>query len=247
MILAVIPSRYLSKRFPGKALVPVDGVPLVVRVVQQVIQARVAQRVLVATDHQGIADLATAAGAEVCISSRPFNCGTDRVAHAVQGDPLGEVVLNVQGDEPLVDAATLRAALVALEGNQIGTVAGDLAGPGELSDADTVKVVKDGVTGQALDFFRQRSSGSARTGQNSCDEVLAHTGIYAFHRAALARFAALPPCPRERQEGLEQLRVMQAGMHIGVGRINSATASVNRPGDVARVERVLRLRDEYND
>lgn len=239
MVLAVIPSRYPSKRFPGKALVPVDGVPLVVRVVRQVIQAQVARQVVVATDHQGIADLAAAAGAEVCVSSRAFKCGTDRVAHAVQDLP-GEVVLNVQGDEPLVDAAALRAALKALDGNDMGTVATPLSGPGELADADTVKVLVD-AQGRALDFGRQPPLASGST----TAEVLAHTGIYSFHRATLTRFAARPPCPREQQEGLEQLRAMQAGMHIGVGRINGVQASVNRPGDVARVEKLLRRRQDY--
>jgi len=236
MVTAVIPSRHRSSRFPGKALVPVGGEPLVGRVARAVIAADVARRVLVATDHEEIAAAARAAGAEVWISAAPYRSGSDRVAAALAW--LGQepaAVLNVQGDEALVSPEMLRAALCALDGNAMGTVAVPLpADPGRRASPDTVGVLWDPEAGRALDFRRGPEGGA-----------LAHVGIYSFTPASLRRFAALRSSPRERAERLEQLRFVENGEPIGLRVVRGAAAAINRPGDVARIERILSTTDTH--
>ncbi len=238
MVLAVVPSRLHSQRFTGKALVPIAGAPLVARVVRAVLRAEVADRVLVATDDDRIASAARAAGAEVRLDPAPYACGTDRVAGAVRalegqaGGCCPEVVVNVQGDEPLVDGPCLRAALRALQGNDLGTVAVPGPAAAQLEDPDTVKVAVD-AGGRALDFGRGPLFGG---------ELLVHVGVYAFWRESLQRFARLAPTARELGQRLEQLRALDAGMTVGVARVDGPRASVNRPADVGRVERLLRRR-----
>jgi 3-deoxy-manno-octulosonate cytidylyltransferase (CMP-KDO synthetase) len=232
MVLAVIPSRYQSSRFPGKALVPVAGVPLVARVVQRVRESGVADRVLVATDDPRIAAAAEGAGAETCLSQEAFRSGSDRVAAAVSGLGLGDgdAVINVQGDEPLVDARVLRGALRALEWSDIGTVAVP-ADDEQVRAEDVVKVaIEHGV---ALGFARDG------TDLASDCQPLAHLGVYAFSAASLRRFTELPSTDSERSCSLEQLRALDHGMRIGVQIVCAPVASVNRPEDVARVEAMI--------
>lgn len=230
-VVAVIPSRFQSSRFPGKALIPLLGVPLITRVARRVVESGVAGRVIVATDDRRIARAVETTGAQVHLSDRAFACGTDRVAEAVRGlVPAADTIINVQGDEPLVGAGVLQAALTALEGNDVGTVATP-PGPGQdLTDPDTVKVLVD-PHGRARRFGRRLEPGAG--------QALVHVGIYAFGREALGRFASLPVCDAESRQGLEQLRAMEAGMSVGVELVACALHSVNRPGDVALVERLL--------
>jgi 3-deoxy-manno-octulosonate cytidylyltransferase (CMP-KDO synthetase) len=238
MVTAVIPSRFHSSRFPGKALTPIAGIPLVVRVARAVRDAAVVDRVLVATDDERIAAaLAGEPGVGVAFSREPFRSGSDRVAAAVaaleEGDGDRSTVLNVQGDEPLVDRAALEQALAALDGNDLGTVA--LAArwpPG--AGRDTVVVERDPRSGRALAFARADADAPA--------PALVHLGIYAFTRASLARFAALPRSDAERAHDLEQLRALDHGMTIGVRVLpvsRHAYQAVNRPEDVPRVEALL--------
>ena len=154
-----------------------------------------------------------------------------RVAAAVRAlAPDSDLVINVQGDEPLVDGAVLRAALAALEGHDLGTV-GVPAVPGQdLTEPDAVKVYVDDH-GRARRFHRAHLPGEG--------QPLIHVGIYAFTREALDRFAGLPVCEAERSQGLEQLRAMEAGMSVGVARVAGPLWSVNRPDDVARIEELL--------
>ena len=229
--MVVIPSRLQSSRFPGKALVPVLGVPLVTRVARRVVESAVAHRVMVATDDVSIAEAVTAAGVEVVISDQQYACGTDRVAASVDGLARdGDAIINVQGDEPLVDAQVLRAALAALEGNDLGTVAMRPAPGQDLTDPDTVKVLVDDV-GRARWFGRALDPATERP--------LVHVGIYAFWRRSLARFANLPVCAAERSQGLEQLRALDDGMSVGVTVVEGPLHSINRPLDVPLVEQLL--------
>ena len=229
--MAVIPSRFQSSRFPGKALVSIDDTPLVAHVARRVLQSGIARRVLVATDDQRIAAVAAGAGAEVCFSDEPHVCGTDRVAAAVQGlAGDDDLVLNVQGDEALVDGEMLRAALEALEGHDMGTVACRWSGEQRLEDADVVKVLLEPGGNRARQFTRDHD------GQSD----LVHAGIYAFQGRGLRRFAELPRSAGERAQRLEQLRAMEAGMSVGVSVLHRPTASVNRPQDVEHVQRLLR-------
>jgi 3-deoxy-manno-octulosonate cytidylyltransferase (CMP-KDO synthetase) len=232
MVLAVIPSRYQSSRFPGKALAVVDGVPLVVRVARRVREAGVVDRVLVATDDERIARAVAADGFDVCLEAKAYRCGSDRVAGATSG--IGaDVILNVQGDEPLVDREALEAALAALRGNDIGTVGTPTEALALLTAPDVVKVEVD-EHGRAVDFARDALDLS------SACSPLVHHGIYSFSAASLRHFTALSPTRRERSESLEQLRALDSGMSIGVFRVDREYASVNWPEDVPRVEALLR-------
>lgn len=222
-VLAVIPSRYGSKRFPGKPLALIEGVPLVRRVTERVVASGVADLVVMATDDERIAAAVAGLPVRVMRSDRCFRSGTDRVAAAVRAG-RGDKVLNVQGDEAFADKGMLLAALQALEGNDVGTVAAPL-GPGDLSCADTVKVSLD-ERGRALAF--------SRTAELSGVAVLRHLGVYAFTADSLARFSALPTGMGERSERLEQLRVLERGWRIGVGRVASAGRAINSPRDLER-------------
>jgi 3-deoxy-manno-octulosonate cytidylyltransferase (CMP-KDO synthetase) len=232
MVIAVIPSRYASSRFPGKALVSVGGVPLLARVVRRVRESGVAERLIVATDDSRIAELATREGVEVRLDSEPRACGCDRVAAAVAslGIADADAVLNVQGDEPLVDDRVLRGALAALSWSDIGTVAVPVD-DAMLGDEDLVKVEVE--RGMARAFARD-----AVDLASGC-QPLAHLGVYAFWGWSLRRFASLPCGASERSHGLEQLRALDHGLRIGVRIMCAPIASINRPDDVPRVERQL--------
>ncbi len=235
MVIAVIPSRFHSSRFPGKALVPIGGVPLVVRVAQRVKEAGVAHRILVATDDQRIAQAVAAASIEVHYKPQAFRSGSDRVADGVSDLP-GEIILNVQGDEPLVEATMLQAALAALAGHDMGTVAAPLMDQHQLCHPDTVKVEIDNH-GQAVDF--KRGGPAPALAHIPASSALLHLGIYAYYRSTLERFTGLPSSPRELDEKLEQLRALEHGLTIGVKVVEAQCAAVNRPEDVPRVEALL--------
>jgi 3-deoxy-manno-octulosonate cytidylyltransferase (CMP-KDO synthetase) len=228
MVVAVIPSRFQSTRFPGKALVPIGGIPLVVRVARQVERAQLFERVVVTTDDGRIAAAVEEALPRVQVwrSSRPFRTGSDRVAAAVKGlDLEADAVLNVQGDEPLVTATILSEALAALKDGDIGTVAVPIRDRSELDDPDRVKVGL-GRGGLARAFSRGPLDPPCH----------AHVGVYSFTASSLARFAQLPTSEGEQREGLEQLRALDNGLRIGVRLVDELPVSVNRPVDVARAE-----------
>jgi 3-deoxy-manno-octulosonate cytidylyltransferase (CMP-KDO synthetase) len=236
VILGAIPARWGSTRFPGKALAEIDGVPLVARVVRAALGAQTLDAVVVVTDHEGIALAAEAAGGRAVVIEREAASGTDRIAQLLAADrACGEarIVVNVQGDEPLLEPAAIDAAVEALERDPEADVA-TLARPprpGEsLDDPDIVKVRVDG-DGRAVDFSREALPGPG--------EPLVHIGLYAYRRAAIDRFVAASATARERAERLEQLRALELGLAIAVVPFDSASIGVDTPEDVARVERAL--------
>jgi len=234
VVIAGIPARFASRRFPGKPLALIDGVPLVVRVAQAVRQGGVADAVVVATDDRRIAELAENIGVRVCLSQHCFRSGSDRLAAALAGQSA-EIVLNVQADEALVDRAVLQAALLALDRAPelaIGTVARPLR-DGEHDDPNTVKVVFD-RRGRA-EAFGRRAPLRGRP--------WAHVGVYAYRRWALDRFASLPSSVGEKREDLEQMRAMENGLAIQVEPVEAALRAVDCPADLARVEALLVDRD----
>jgi len=238
MIVAIIPARYNSSRFPGKALVTLGGTPLVALVLQGALRAGVADQVWLATDDARIAAVAArwCPGVRTHLDERSaFACGSDRVAAlaATLGLGAGDAVLNVQGDEPCVEVEILTGALEALGlvGAEIGTVGAPLDGAA-VDDPDLVKLVV-GPDGIARAFSRRRLA------PDQAPEQLAHVGVYAFTPVALRRFAALPPGRAEREQRLEQLRAMEHGMRIGVRTVRRATIAINRPEDLAQAEAAL--------
>jgi 3-deoxy-manno-octulosonate cytidylyltransferase (CMP-KDO synthetase) len=233
----VVPARWGSTRFPGKPLALIAGVSLIRRVVERARLSARAAAVYVATDDARIAAHVTEFGGQVVQPAGEFATGTDRIAAALplieaQEGAAFDIIINVQGDEPLIDIASVDALIERLEGSSSGlaTLACPLETDEEFQARDVVKVVTDGA-GNAL-YFSRAAIGSRET-------ALRHIGVYAYRRAALERFVALEQSPLERAESLEQLRALQHGFRIAVIRTAKPHLGVDRPEDVARVESEL--------
>lgn len=235
--MIVIPARWESSRFPGKPLAMIAGVSLIERVYRRAAASTRASAVYVATDDARIASHVTGFGGLAVQPAGDFHTGTDRIAAALplleRNEPSRfDVVVNVQGDEPLIDMATVDALVGILEssGADIGTMACPFERAEEFASRDVVKVVLDSAD-RAL-YFSRAPIGSQ-------EAALRHIGVYAYRREAIERFVALPPSPLERAESLEQLRAMQHGFRIVVSRTTKPHLGVDRPEDVTRVESEL--------
>jgi 3-deoxy-manno-octulosonate cytidylyltransferase (CMP-KDO synthetase) len=243
-VIAVIPARYGSSRFPGKPLAPIAGRPMIQWVCDRARAARSVDEVLVATDDARIAEAVAAFGGQAVMTSPDHPSGTDRIAEAVRGRTAG-LVVNVQGDEPLLPPRVIDALVAAMRAgdSEMGTVAMPLAPTSpEFADPNVVKVVVN-ARGEALYFSRaaiphQRADGAPMT-------ALWHWGIYAYRRAFLEQFVRWPPGRLEGCEKLEQLRALEQGARIRVlVETEAQSTGVDVPADIARVERVLRERGE---
>ncbi len=234
-VLAVIPARYSSTRFPGKPLATIAGKPMVAHVVERAREAGCFDEVLVATDDERIARAAASAGARPVMTGE-CRSGTDRVAQAVR-DEAAAVVLNVQGDEPALPPGNLRLVAEFLRTNPAVPMA-TLALPGTPADLDNpnvVKVVCD-LQGRALYFSRAPVPYPRNPVPGG---VRRHVGLYGFQKRALLQFAAWPETDLERAEGLEQLRALAHGMALRVLPAESDSVAVDVPGDVPRAEAAL--------
>lgn len=240
--LAVIPARLGATRLPRKPLRLLAGAPLVLRVYERVSALGVADRCVVATDSDEVAGAVRGGGAEAVLTSEEHPSGTDRVAEvAARREFSGfDAILNVQGDEPFVDADAVRAAAELVTGGRfpLGTVAAG-APPAILDRPDVVKVVR-ADDGRALYFsrapipyLRDRTSEADAAARDRC--VAQHIGVYAYTRDALAAWVALPTHPLERAERLEQLRPLAAGMPMGVALVHGAPeGGIDTEDDLAR-------------
>ena len=227
----VIPARWASTRFPGKPLALISGVSLIQRVYERAVLSRLVSAVYVATDDARIAAHVASFGGLVLQPEGEFQSGTDRIAAAVRLLPSPyEAIVNVQGDEPLIDPFVIDQLISALSTSDMATLACPLLTDEEFTARDIVKVVTD-LTGHAL-YFSRAPIGSRAT-------ALRHIGIYGYRAEALARFTTLPPAPLERAESLEQLRALQNGMRIRVLLTDKPHLGVDRPEDVGRVEEEL--------
>ena len=246
-VLAVIPARIGSSRLPRKPLQPLLGKPLVVWVWERAREMDFLDRLVVATDSSEVAEVCREAGAEVMVTSRHHPSGTHRVHEAAARLNSGhEVVLNIQGDEPLVEGGALRAAVSMVEaGFEAGTCATPIRSQGELEDPSVVKVVRT-LAGSALYFSRApiphrhrppaEEAGVFRGGH------LRHVGVYAYEPDALEQWVKdFRRSPLETEEDLEQLRALENGMRIGVAVLAEAAHGVDTPEDLARLERRLRM------
>ncbi|MDE2137649.1 MAG: 3-deoxy-manno-octulosonate cytidylyltransferase [Gammaproteobacteria bacterium] len=244
MFRVVIPARYASVRLPGKALLPIAGKPMVQWVYERA-RATGAAEVLIATDDARIAAAARAFGAEAVMTAASHASGTDRIAEvaAARGWAPGEVVVNLQGDEPLMPAALVRqvAQLLAVAPHaDMATLAAPIAGVAELLDTNVVKVVSDAAE-RALYFSRapipwnRGGAAGALASQTDASGARRHIGIYAYRVNALARLAALPPGALEMREKLEQLRALENGLTIQVADACAAPGpDVNTAADLER-------------
>ena len=226
----VIPARWASTRFPGKPLAIIAGKSLVERVVERASRSRRASAVYVATDDDRIAEHVVAFGGRVVRPAGDFATGTDRIAAALDLlDAPYDQIVNVQGDEPLIDAGSVDRVIEVLQrdGADIATLACPIESAEELVSRDVVKVVT-ALNGDALYFSRTPLAGAQR-----------HVGLYGYQTAVLRRLASLDPSPLERAESLEQLRALQNGFKIRVVQTTRPHLGVDRPEDVARVESEL--------
>ncbi len=241
-ILGIIPARYASTRFPGKPLALIAGKPLIQHVVECCKKARSLSEVIVATDDARIADAARQfCRVEMTRAEHPS--GSDRIAEAAARCPC-DAVVNIQGDEPLIDPAVIDAVADALAGNEMSTAATRMRNPAEWENPNVVKVVVN-AAGRALYFsrrtipyLREAASGSASE-QLAAFPFLKHLGIYGYRRETLLRLVTFPVSPLEAAEKLEQLRALENGIQIAVVKVDYDSVGVDTPEDVARVERLL--------
>jgi 3-deoxy-manno-octulosonate cytidylyltransferase (CMP-KDO synthetase) len=233
----IIPARWGASRFPGKPLAVLAGKPLIAHVAERALRARGVAEVAVATDDDRIAAAATAAGARAVMTGDAAT-GTDRVAQAArQLEPAPDVVVNLQGDEPLIEPEAIEALLGAMEDPavEMATLARPLEA-GELDRPHVVKVVTD-LRGDAL-YFSRAAIPHRRDGGPS-PVARAHVGIYAFTRAFLFEFAALAAGRLEREESLEQLRALEHGRRIRVVQTSYRGFGVDTPEDLERARAAL--------
>lgn len=245
-VLGIIPARFASTRFPGKPLHLIAGKSLIERVVEQCRQARSLAEVIVATDDERIA----AAARRFCrveMTREDHPSGSDRIAEVAARCEC-DAVVNIQGDEPLIDPAVIDAVAGALAGAEMSTAATALRGAGEYDNANVVKVVVS-AAGRALYFSRRTIPFLRDAASRPVDEQLAafpflkHLGIYGYRRATLLRLVRFPVSPLELAERLEQLRALENDIPIAVVTVDYDSVGVDVPGDVARVEKILALRE----
>jgi 3-deoxy-manno-octulosonate cytidylyltransferase (CMP-KDO synthetase) len=252
-IVAIIPARFGSTRLPGKPLSDIHGKPMIQHVYERVRGARCLQRVLVATDDERIASVVRGFGGEAVMTSAEHETGTDRLAEAVSATDA-QVVVNVQGDEPMLDPRGIEAAVLPLTREPellMSTLSLPLTQPEEMLSPSVVKVVAD-ARGDALYFSRSpipfvRLAGAGASDPRAAAEEAVrrglarkHVGLYVYRRETLLRFAALPASPLERAEGLEQLRALANGIRIRVVPADGeAGVAVDTPEDLERVRTLM--------
>jgi 3-deoxy-manno-octulosonate cytidylyltransferase (CMP-KDO synthetase) len=239
-VVVVIPARYGSTRLPGKPLVSLAGQPMIQRVYERAKSAQRVDRVIVATDDDRIVKAVQAFGGEARMTRSDHRTGTERVAE-VAAHETGDVFVNVQGDEPLLDPTAVDTAVQALlEDPQasIATVATPIKTPGDIMDPNVCKVVLD-FDENALYFSRAPVPWVRDTTNKVQARHLKHLGLYVFRRDALLEYPTLPQGELERLEQLEQLRWLENGWKIRVAQVEHDAVSVDVPEDVARVEKLL--------
>lgn len=239
-VLAVIPCRWGAERFPGKPLALIAGKPLVQWVWEAARAARRVTRVIVGTDDERIAHTVSRFGGEVAMTSSECPSGTDRVAHVARSFRAG-IIVNVQGDEPLLSPQTIDRVVEALQQDPalvMSTAVRKADSDREWRNPNVVKVVLDRMN-YALYFSRSPIPSEGPKPRALRVSRWIHMGLYAFKRPFLFRFAALPPTTLELSERLEQLRALEHGCSIKVVIVTSLSCAVDEPGDVRKVERIM--------
>jgi 3-deoxy-manno-octulosonate cytidylyltransferase (CMP-KDO synthetase) len=239
-VVVVIPARYGATRLPGKPLVSLAGKPMIERVHERAKMAKTPDRVIVATDDERIRQAVEAFGGEARMTRPDHRTGTERVAE-VAAHVEGNVFVNVQGDEPLLDPAALDAAVNALleePGADVATVATLIKTTTDIMDPNVVKVVLD-FDGNALYFSRAPIPWVRDAASKIQVRHWKHLGLYVFLRDALLDYPTLPQGELERIEQHEQLRWIENGVKIRVAEVEHDAVSVDVPEDIARVEKLL--------
>ena len=241
-ILGIIPARFASSRFPGKPLALIAGKPLIQHVVEQCQKAKSLGEVIVATDDERIREVARKfCRVEMTRADHPS--GSDRIAEVAERCG-GDAVVNIQGDEPLIDPAVIEAVARALDGNEMSTAATAIKHAAEYDNPNVVKVVVS-AAGKALYFSRRTipylrdGAGKPAKEQLAAFPFLKHLGIYGYRHNTLLRLVKFPVSPLENAEKLEQLRALDNGIGIAVVKVDYDSVGVDMPDDVAKVERLL--------
>ena len=252
--IAIIPARYAATRLPGKPLLDLCGKPMIIRTLERALEARNVARALVATDDERILSAVRAAGYEAVMTRTDHQSGSDRLAEVAETLEAGAIVVNVQGDEPLISPVTIERAVAALVNDpncSIATTCEPLDEAADVLSPDVVKVVTD-VEGRALYFSRSpvpfsrdavRRHGSLAAALAQEPGLLQlfrkHTGLYAYRREFLLEYTRWPQTACERAESLEQLRALERGAVIRVVEAAGHSPGVDTPEDLARVRAVL--------
>ena len=244
----VIPARYGSTRLPGKPLIDIGGKPMIVRVAEQALRSK-ATGVVVATDDGRVVDAIRGSGAEAVLTRSDHRSGSDRVMEVAEAWPDEEVVVNVQGDEPLIPPVVIDQVAALIDDEcEVATLSEPIAEPAHVFDPNIVKVVVD-RRGRALYFSRapipwQRDAFGHGPPPRVGTEWRRHVGIYAYRVGALRAFVSYPPSPLEEIEALEQLRLLDHGHPIAVGAAKAPVpGGVDTPADADRVRDALRGAD----
>jgi 3-deoxy-manno-octulosonate cytidylyltransferase (CMP-KDO synthetase) len=241
--VGIIPARYASSRFPGKPLALIAGKPLLEHVIERCRMAKSLSEVIVATDDSRIEQVAKKL-CRVEMTSPDHPSGSDRIAEVAARCECDGVV-NIQGDEPLIDPAVIDAVAEKLAVAEMSTAATAIRNLEEYENPNTVKVVVN-LAGQALYFSRRTIPYLRDAASSSVSEQLAafaflkHLGIYGYRRETLLRLVRFPVAPLEQAEKLEQLRALENGISIAVVKVNYDSVGVDVPADVARVEKLLK-------
>jgi 3-deoxy-manno-octulosonate cytidylyltransferase (CMP-KDO synthetase) len=241
-IIGIIPARYASTRYPGKPLALIAGKPLIQHVVEQCQRAKSLNDIIVATDDTRIWEVAqNFCRVEMTRPEHPS--GSDRIAEVIERCE-GDAVVNIQGDEPLIDPGVIDAVAIALDQYEMSTAATPIRHPAEYENPNVVKVVVN-AAGRALYFSRRTIPYLREAASHPVPEQLAafpflkHVGIYGYRRETLLRLVKFPVSPLENAEKLEQLRALENGICIAVVRVAYDSIGVDLPVDVKRVEAIL--------
>jgi 3-deoxy-manno-octulosonate cytidylyltransferase (CMP-KDO synthetase) len=239
MVLAVIPARFASTRFPGKPLVQIQGKTMVQRVFEQVSKVASIQEVVVATDDARIFDHVHSFGGKAVMTKAEHPSGTDRCAEVCKAFPDAKWVLNIQGDEPFIQPEQIELLLETIQASNAGiaTLAKQLTEAAQLSNPNLVKVVRN-QQGNALYFSRHPvpyCRGVDPSEWTNAGLHFKHIGLYAFQRSTLLEITQLPPSPLEKAESLEQLRWLEYGFTIQVGLTDLETIGIDTPEDLERL------------
>jgi 3-deoxy-manno-octulosonate cytidylyltransferase (CMP-KDO synthetase) len=237
-VVAVIPARFASTRFPGKPLADIDGRPMIEHVYRRAAASSAVSQVMVATDDVRIATAVTAFGGQVRLTSPDHLSGTDRLAE-VAASLNCDVVVNVQGDEPLLDPRAITEAVAPFKDPSISmtTLYRRIEDPADLTNPNVVKVVVDRA-GFAL-YFSRSPIPYLRDPRGGWPPLYRHIGLYAYRRTTLLVLASLDPTPLERAESLEQLRALEHGIRIKTVQTAYDSMGVDTPEDLEQVRRLL--------
>jgi 3-deoxy-manno-octulosonate cytidylyltransferase (CMP-KDO synthetase) len=240
--LLIIPARWGSTRFPGKPLRLIAGKPLLRHVWERCLRARRISQTIIATDDMRIAGAAFDWGAEVSLTSAKHQSGTDRIAEVAARAKTFPIIINVQGDEPLIDPRLIDRLVLTLKRNRsfgMATAGHPFENPADAISPHQVKVVTD-FAGNALYFSRLPIP--FMKGTKTGAKILRHQGVYAFRRSVLLQFVKWKPTPLERAESLEQLRALENGVKVNVLITKHGSPGIDTPADAAALEQILTRR-----